>query len=111
MCTYIYDFYYNTFMVYFEYMKLPLIMLPQEIVQQCNLKYLVAPDGYVYMEIRKGITGVKQSGRLASNRLTKNLVRNGYAPVPHTPSLWRHHTLDLFFSLVVNNFVVKYTQK
>ena len=33
-------------MVDFEYMKLPLSMLPQEIVQQYNLEDLVAPDGY-----------------------------------------------------------------
>ena len=62
-------------------------MSPKEIVQQYNLKYLVAADGYVYMEIRKKISGIKQDGRLATCRLTKNLDRNGYAPVPHTPSL------------------------
>ena len=79
--------------------------------EQYNLKYRVAPDSYVYMEIRKGMPGLNQAGRLASNRLTKNLARNGYAPVPHTPSLWRHHTSDLVFSLVVNDFVIKYTRK
>ena len=63
------------------------------------------------MEIRKGVPGLKQSGRLASDRLTKNLSRNGYAPVPHTPSLWRHHTSDLVFSLVFNDIGIEYTQK
>ena len=63
------------------------------------------------MDIRKGIPGIKQYGRLSSDRLTKNLVRNGYAPVPHTPSLWRHHTPNLVFSLIVNNFLIKYTHK
>ena len=86
-------------MVDFEYMKLPLSMSPQEIVKQYNLKDRVAADGYVYMEIRKGMPGLKQAGRLASDRLTKNLARNGYAPVPHTPSLWRHYTSDFMFSL------------
>ena len=63
------------------------------------------------MEIRKGVSGLKQAGRLVSNRLTKNLVRNGYAPVPYTPSLWLHHTSDLLFSLVVDDFGIKYTRK
>ena len=98
-------------MVDFEYMKLTLIMLPQEIIDQYNLKDLVAADGYVYMDIRKGIPWLKQPRRLASDLLTKNLVSNEYAPVPHTPSLWRHHTSDLVFSLVVDNFGIKYTQK
>ena len=63
-------------MVDFEYMKLPLSMFPQEIVEQYNLKDLVAADGYVYMEIRKVMPGIKQSRRLASDQLTKNLARN-----------------------------------
>ena len=55
--------------------------------------------------------GLKQAGRLVSYRLTKNLARNGYAPVPHIPSLWRHHTSDLVFYLIVNDFGIKYTRK
>ena len=63
------------------------------------------------MNIRKGLLGLKKAGRLASNKLTKNLSRNGYAPVPHTPSLWHHHTSDLVFYLVVDDFGIKYTRK
>ena len=92
-------------------MKLPLSMFPQDIINQYNLKDLVAADGYVYMDIIKGMPGLKQSGRLASDRLTTNLERNGYAPVSHTPSLWRHHTSDLIFSLVVDDFGINYTRK
>ena len=47
MCTDIHNFYLNTPMVDFEYMKLPLSMFPQEIFEQYNLKYLVAAGGYV----------------------------------------------------------------
>ena len=63
------------------------------------------------MEIRKVILGIKQDRRLASDRLTKNLARNVYSPIKHTPSLWLRETFDLFFSLVVNNFGIKYTRK
>ena len=76
MCTDIHYFYYSTPILDSEYMNLPLSMFPQEIVQQYNLKDLVAADGYVYMEIRKGITGLKQARKLAINRLTKNPARN-----------------------------------
>ena len=48
-------------MIDFEYMKLPLIMFPKEIIEQYNLKDLVASYGYVYMEIKKGISGLKQA--------------------------------------------------
>ena len=111
MCADIHDLYYNNPMVDFEYMKPPLSMSSQEIIDQYNLKDLVAADGYVYVEIRKGIPRLKQAGRLVRNRRTKNLARNGYDPVPHTSSLWHHHTSDLVFSLVVEDFGIKYTQK
>ena len=84
-------------MVDFEYMKLSLSMFLQEIVKQYNQKDRVAADGYVYLDIRKGMPELNQAGQLASDRLTKNLARNGYSPVPHIPSLWRHHTSDLVF--------------
>ena len=59
MCADIHNFYYNKPMVYFEYTEPPLSMLPEEIVQQYNLKDLVASGGYVYMETRKGMKGLK----------------------------------------------------
>ena len=88
-------------------MKLHLRIPPQEIVQQYNLQDLFAANVYVY----KGILGLKQASRLASNRLTKNLTRNGYAPVKHIPYLWCHHTSNLVFSLVVDNFGIECTRK
>ena len=63
----IHYFYYNTPVVDFEYMKLPLSMFPQEIVEKYNLKDRISADGYVYMEIRKVMPGIKQAGRLASD--------------------------------------------
>jgi hypothetical protein len=64
----------------------------------------------VYIEIRKGTPGLKQAGRIASDRLTAHLAKSGYAPVaPRTPSLWKHTTLPVVFSLIVDDFGVKYT--
>ena len=93
----IHDFYNNNPMVDFGYMRLPLSMFPQDIINKYNLKDLVAADGYVYMEIRNRMTGLNQARRLARDELTKNLARNRYALFPHAPSLWRHHTSDLVF--------------
>ena len=80
-------------------------------MQQYNLQYLVSAYGYIYMEIRKGMLGLKQSRKLDRNRLTKNLDINGYETLKHTPYLWRYHTSDLVFSLVVENFGINYTVK
>jgi hypothetical protein len=35
----------------------------------------------------------------------------GYAPVTHTPGLWKHEYRPILFSLVVDNFGVKYVGK
>ena len=45
MCVDIHDFYYNTPMVHFEYIKLPLSIFPEEIVEQYNLEDRVSAEG------------------------------------------------------------------
>ena len=91
----------------YEYMKLPIKLIPDEIIQQYNLLPLT-DDGYIYLEIRKGMPGLKQAGRIANDRLQTHLAKYGYAPVARTPSLWKHATRPVTFSLVVNDFGVKY---
>ena len=104
------NFYYGTPMERYEYMKLPIKLIPDEIIAQYNLLDLVS-DGYVYIEIRKGMPGLKQAGRIANDRLQKHLATFGYAPVPRTPSLWKHESRPVTFSLVVDDFGVKYVGK
>ena len=67
-------------------MRMLLADIPQEIFDQYDLLSL-AHNGYVYMEIRKGMPGLKQAGKVANTRLQKHLATYGYAPVPCTPSL------------------------
>jgi hypothetical protein len=88
-------------------MRLSLALLPDEIVSQYNLLD-IAIDGYVYLEIRKGMYGLPQAGILASKRLTTHLATFGYYPTNQTPGLWRHKTRPVTFSLVVDDFGVKY---
>jgi hypothetical protein len=57
----------------YEYMKLPIKLIPQEILDQYHLLDLVH-EGYVYIEIRKGMPGLKQAGRIANDRLQKHLA-------------------------------------
>ena len=52
MCADIANFYINNRMNRYEYMKLPLDIIPEEIIQQYNLRNL-AHKGFVYTEIKK----------------------------------------------------------
>jgi CheY-like chemotaxis protein len=60
---------------------------------------------------KKGMYGLPQAGRLANDRLGKLLGQHGYRPVPLTPGLWRHDTNSITFTLVVDDFGVKYTNR
>jgi hypothetical protein len=62
----------------------------------------------VYLEIRKGMYGLKQAGLLANQLLQKWLKTFGYYPARHTPGLWLHNTKPTALSLVVDDFAVKY---
>jgi hypothetical protein len=91
-------------------MKMLLSRFPEEIFQKYNLNAL-AVDGWVYIEIRKGMYGLKQAGLLANQLLQTRLAPFGYYPARHTPGLWLHKTRPISFTLVVDDFAVKYVGK
>ena len=104
------DFYLGTPMKDFEYMRIPMHMIPQAIIDQYNLTPLIY-NNCVYVEIRKGMYGLPQAGKLANDLLIEALSPFGYRPAPITPGLWRYDTRDIAFCLVVDDFGVKYTNK
>ena len=55
--------------------------------------------------------GLKQAGLITNYRLTRHLAKFGYTPSTKTPALWRHLTCNIYLSLVVDNFGVKYVGK
>jgi hypothetical protein len=70
-------YYLGTPLPRFEYMKMLLSRFPKEIIQKYNLNAL-AVDGLVYIEIRKGMYGLKQAGLLANKLLQTRLAPFGY---------------------------------
>ena len=70
-----------------------------------------AKKGYVYVKIRISIYGLPQAGKLANTALKEHLAPYGYFEVAHTPDLWQHITRPIAFSLVVDDFGVKYVHK
>jgi hypothetical protein len=94
----------------FEYMKMTLSRFPEEIIQRYNLNAL-AVDGWVYVKIRKGMYGLNQAGLLANQLLQTRLAPFGYYPARHTPGLWLHKTRPISFTLIVDDFAVKYVGK
>jgi hypothetical protein len=104
------NYYLGTPLPRFEYMKMLLTRFPEEVIQKYNLKAL-AVDGWVNIEIRKGMYGLNQAGLLANQLLQNVLAPFGYYPARHTPGLWLHKTQPISFMLVVDDFTVKYVGK
>ena len=104
------SFYLETPLDRYEYMKMPLDLFPPHTVEQYKMKDN-AKNGYVYLEIRKAIYGLPQAGALANKLLKERLAPFGYYEVAHTPGLWRHVTRPVQFTLVVDDFGVKYVDK
>jgi len=90
--------------------SLSLCTVPDAIMDEYYLASLVI-NGHLYAEVRKGMYGLPEAGRLANDRLTKFLAPFGYAPVPITPGLWQHKTQNIAFTLVVDDFGVKYSDQ
>jgi hypothetical protein len=90
-------------------MKMLLSRFPEEIIRKYNLNVLTV-DGWVYIEIRKGMYGMKQSGLLANQLIQTRLATFGYHPA-RIPGLWLHKTRPISFTLVVDDFAVKYVRK
>jgi hypothetical protein len=104
------NYYLGTPLPRFEYMKMLLSRFPEEIVLKYNLNAL-SVDGWVYIEIRKGMYGLRQVGLLANQLMQTRLPPFGYYPARHTPGLWLHRTRPISFTLVGDHFAVKYVGK
>ena len=68
-------------------------------------------NGKIYMSISKGIYRLKKAGTLANQQLQQHLAPYGYTPIRYTPGLWKHNSNQVIFGLIINNFIVKYTNK
>ena len=65
--------------------------------------------GIFFFEIMKGMYGLKQAGLIAWEQLVSNLAPHSYHPVTHSTGLWIHEPTNTLFTLVVDDFGIKYT--
>jgi hypothetical protein len=106
----IHNYYLGTHLPRCEYMRLLLSRFPEEIIKNYNLRAMEV-DGWVYIDTRKGMHGLKYSGLLTNKLLQKRLAPFGYYPSQHTPRLLLRKTKPISFPLIVDNFTVKYVGK
>ena len=105
------NFYTNSKLDSPEYMRIHLSLIQQEIIEESKAMGFVDIDGYVYVEVTGSMYGLAQSGQIANQDLQKHLAKYGYYPTRKTPGLWKHRTRKINFTLVVDDFGIKYTNK
>jgi hypothetical protein len=107
MCLNIVDFYLTATLHQYKYIKMPISLFLLWITTQYNLEKKVV-GGYIYLQMRKAVWGLPQAGILANKLLRKHLAPHSYYKCKNTPGLWKHTMRPITFTLVVDNFGVKY---
>jgi hypothetical protein len=105
------DFNLNTPMVRYKYMQLKILDMPDDVIEHYKLCNIVTPDGHIFCEIQKGMYGLPQAGIIVQELLADRLRQHGYMQSKTTPGLWSHETCPIQFSLIVDDFGIKYVGK
>ena len=95
----------------YEYMRIKITDIPDNIIHQYNLQKKVTNYGYVYVEVRKGMYRLRQVGILAQQLLETRLNKAGCFQSQLTPGLWKHKWRPISFTLCVDHFGVKYVSQ
>jgi hypothetical protein len=110
MCMDMGNFYLMTPLDEPEYMRFHISLIPDEIIEAYDL----AKSSHRWFCIhphQKAMYGLPQSGLLSNQLLRKRLAPHGYYECTHTPGLWKHESRPISFTLVVDDFGVKYINK
>ena len=94
-----------------EYIRLKLTDISKDIIDDYSLNKKSTADGSIYIESNKGMYGLPQTGLLANDLLDRRLNKHGYRQSKLVTVLWKHDWRPVQFTLVVNDFGVKYVGK
>jgi hypothetical protein len=90
-------------------MKLELF--PPDIIDKYKPCNKVDANGNVFCKVQCGMYGLPQADIIAQDLLTKRLNKAGYQQSKITPGYWQHDWCPISFTLVVDNFGMKYIDK
>jgi hypothetical protein len=104
-------FYLMTPMKRYEYFRMKLELFPLDIINKYDLTNKVNHSGNVHCEVRQGMYGLPQAGIIAQELLKECLLKAGYSQSKITPGYWKHEWRPISFTLIVDDFGVKYIGK
>jgi Reverse transcriptase (RNA-dependent DNA polymerase) len=110
-CIDIKDFYLNNPLPEAEYIRFNSESIPDDIWNQYNLDEYADNHGNVYARVDKGMYGLPQAGKVASDFLLPRLQAAGYVSTGIVPGLYKHQSNSIIFALIVDDFLIQYTDK
>ena len=102
------NMYLESFLKEPQYVLFKLKQIPLSIQKEYELHKFVDEHGFVYARINKAWYGLKEAGRIANEDMVVHLKKHGYHESKFTPGLFTHETRDISFTLVVDDFGIKY---
>ena len=106
------DFYLMTDLDKFEYMWIERAQIPDRTFHKYGLENLQTSAKGMYMvRVKKGMYGLPHAGRIAAIKVTELLAQAGYRECRQNKMVFRHETRDVTFTLVVDDFLVKYSNR
>ena len=79
------DFYLNTPMARYKYMRLHIADMPDDVIKNYNLRDKATPDRYIYCEIQKRMYGLPQAGIIAQQLLKERFAKTWLPSKPDDP--------------------------
>ena len=93
-----------------EYYKIALNLIPSDVINNYNLTEKKI-NRFIYARVKRGVYGLVHVGIIAHMALKENLRSFIYEPAPTTPGFWRHNKNEITFTLVVDDFRIRYQRK
>ena len=94
-----------------EFIHINVRDIPDDIIKEYKLKEKTDMKSAVYIVANRRMYGLPQYVLLANNLLEKRLNKRSYQQRKIVPVLWKHEWRPIQFTLVVENFCVKYVGK
>ena len=102
------DFYLNTPMERPEYLRMKIANFPDNVIEHYKLKNKVYAKGNLYVKCAKGTHELPHAGIITQKLLEQRLNKASYFQSDKTPGFWKHKWRLVSFSLIVDDFGVKY---
>jgi hypothetical protein len=102
------NFYLMTPLHLAKFIQIKLSNIPDKVIREYKLREKATKTRSIYIRAKRGMYSLPQAGLLANKLLKKCLDTHGYRQSKLVPGLWKHDTRPIQFTLVADNFGIKY---